>query len=306
MFDNYTPKAKKLISLDLGTPPPRPAPSAQTPAVAPKPEAKPAAAQVCVAQMATLEGAFAHFTGARRKFEEIVKNDLKPEILFYIVFPQQGLTHSLTTTDGLKTIVSIFTSKVMAEAYIAARKLGAVAAACPLENLPRQAEQWIASGINSYAPNACCRCTSLSIFPISELQSEDLFISTWRLDFANRRHFAEVYGRNTAAVLGTNMKQARVWLEGIRDHIDPANPYLHWTIAILAGVVGDMEANAASIKRLDAFGPPFTGKLQGTSFDPTVPGSQLSTMAEAALGLGVSLGYLDPAKMAQAPKQSKE
>ena len=142
------------------------------------------------------------------------------------------------------------------------------------------------------------------MYPIAELQSEDAFLSTWRIDLANRRQFAESYGRNAAAVIGSNAKQARVWLEGIRDHIDGGNPYLHWVIAILAGMTGDMEANAASIKRLDAFGPPFTGKLQGTSFDPTVKGSQFSTMAEAMLGLGVSLGYVDPSKMAQAPKQS--
>ncbi len=95
---------------------------------------------------------------------------------------------------------------------------------------------------------------------------------------------------------GTNAKQARAWLEGIRDHIDPGNPYLHWAIAVLAGLAGDMEANQASIKKLEAFGPAFTGKLQGTSFDPTVPGSQAGTMGEALLGLGLSLGYLDAAK----------
>ena len=143
------------------------------------------------------------------------------------------------------------------------------------------------------------------MFPISELQNEDIFLSTWRLDLANRRQFSETYGRNAAAVIGTNAKQARIWLEGMRDHLEPANPYLHWVIAVLAGMAGDMEANAASIKRLNAFGPPFTGKLQGVSFDPTVPGSQLRTMAEAMMGLGVSLGYLDPNKMGQAAKPPK-
>jgi hypothetical protein len=306
MFDNFNPKDKSLISLDLGNPAPRPAPSGPTPTPAAtpndKPEAKPSVIQMCVGQTLSLEGAFAHFTCARRKFEEMVRTSLKPEILFYIVFPQQGLSYSLTTPDGLKTIVPIFTSRPMAEAYITGRKMSAVAAACRLENLPTQAEQWITSGINSYGLNACCRCFALSFFPISELQSEDSFVLTWRLDLANRRQFAQIYGRNASSVLGTNAKQARIWLEGIRDHIDPANPYLHWVIAVLAGIAGDMEANTASINRLDAFGPPFTGKLQGTSFDPTVPGSQLSTMAEAMLGLGISLGYLDPSKMTQEPK----
>lgn len=306
MFGSFNPKDGKLTSLDLGTPPPRKAPAAPGPAPEAKVDVKPPAVPMCVAQTQTLEGTYAHFTGARRKFEDMVRTGVRPEILFYVVFPQQGLTHSLTTSDGLKTIVLIFSSKFMAAAYISAKKLGAVAAACRVENLFKQAEQWITSGINSYALNTCCRCVTLTVFPISELQSEDIFLSTWRLDLANRRQFAESYGRNAGAVVGKNAKQARVWLEGIRDHIDPANPYLHWVIAVLAGLAGDMEANAASIKRLDAFGPPFTGKLQGTSFDPTVQGSQLGTMSEALIGLGVSLGYLDPSKIVQEPSPPKE
>ncbi len=306
MFESLNPKEKSIISLDLGTPPTLPTPTKPTEAPAQKPEAKPAAVQMCVGQMQTLESAFLHFNGARRRFDDMVRTGLKPEVIFYVVFPQQGLSHSLTTADGLKTIVLTFTSKFMADAYIAAKKMGAVAAACRIENLPQQAEKWMSSGINCYALNACCKCAALSFFPISELTSEDLFLTTWRLDLANRRQFAESYGRNSAAVFGTNPKQARSWLEGIRDHIDPANPYLHWTIAILAGVAGDMEVNADSIKRLDGFGPPFAGKLQGTSFDPTVPGSQMSTMAEAAVGLGISLGYLDPSKMTQKPPQPNE
>ncbi|RXH57577.1 hypothetical protein [Granulicella sibirica] len=304
MFENFNQKDKKLTSLDLGNPPPRKTPPA--PAPDPKADAKPVAVQVCVAQTHTPEGAFVHFLGAHRKFEEMVRIGLKPEVLFYVVFPQQGLTHSITTADGLKTIVLIFTLKAMADAYISAKKLAAVAAACRVEDLSTQADLWMAAGINSYAFNMCSRCFSLTVFPISELQNEDIFLSTWRLDLANRRQFSETYGRNAAAVIGTNAKQARIWLEGMRDHLEPANPYLHWVIAVLAGMAGDMEANAASIKRLNAFGPPFTGKLQGTSFDPTVPGSQLSTMAEAMIGLGASLGYLDPNKMGQAAKLQKE
>lgn len=306
MFDSFNPKDKSLTSLDLGTPPPRKPAPAPPPKSEPAAAAKPPMAQVCVAQVQTLEGAYIHFAGARQKFEQMVKADLKPEILFYIVFPQQGLSHTLTTNDGLKTAVPLFTSKVMAEAYLSARKLPAVAAACRIENLPQQAEKWTTAGINSYALNICCKCLAMNMYPLAELESEDLFLSTWRLDLANRRQFAEVYGRNAAGAVSANPKQARIWLEGIRDHIDPANPYLHWVIAVLAGMAGDMEANSASIKRLDAFGPPFQGKLQGTSFDPTVPGSQLSTMAEGLLGLGVSLGYIDLSKMQQEPKPPKE
>ena len=303
MFDSFSHNEKKLTSLDLGNPPPRKTPPAPVPAA--KVEVKPPTAQPCVAQAQTPEGAFLHFAGARRKLEEMERTGLKPAALFYVVFPQQGFTYSITTPDGLKTVVPIFNGKPMADAYISARKLSAVAAACTLKSLSSQADQWMVSGINSYALNPCCRCFSLTIFPISQLQSEEIFLSSWRLDRANHRQFSESFGRNAAAVVGSNSKQARIWLEGLRDHLEAGNPYIHWVIAILAGMEGDMPANASSIKKLEAFGPPFTGKLQGVSFDPTVPGSQFSTMAEALMGLGVSLGYLDPSKMAQAGRPAQ-
>src|SRR5277367_1837602 len=100
MFESFNPKDNKLVSLDLGTPAPRRAPPAPAPVPEVKTEAKPQVPQVCVAFTLTLEGMFGYFTGAHSKFEDIVRSGQKPEVLFYIVFPQQGLTHSLTTSDG--------------------------------------------------------------------------------------------------------------------------------------------------------------------------------------------------------------
>lgn len=307
MFEGFKSNDDSLTKLDISSLPRHsvtPKPRADAAA---KPEAKAPVPQICVAQTLTLEGALQHFGGAQRKLGEMVRTGLRPELLFYIVFPQPGLTHSIPANNGTNTIVPIFNSKMMAEAYIAGKKIaGAVAAVCRAEKLAQQAEKWSASGINSFSLNACCRCFGMMVFPLSDLEAEDKFLTTWRVDLANRRQFAESYGRNASAVFATNRKQARIWLEGIRDHIDCANPYLHWMIALLAGLDGDMKANAASIKRLEAFGPQFVGKLQGTSFDFSEPGSQMSTFPEAVVGLGVSLGYLDPSKVKQEPRTSAD
>ena len=288
-----------LTSLDLRNVPPAP-PRAALPSAtqgSPKAAVQPSVNPPCVQMLMNLEAAYSHFSGAHRRLQEIVTADLKPEILFYLVFPQQGHCFSITTADGTKTILPVFTSRAMADSYIAARKIGAVAAACRIENLASQAEHWIAVGTNSYTLNMCCRCISLQVFPISDFQSEEVFLNTWRLDLANRRQFAEVYGRNASNAFASNPKQARNWLEGIRDHIDPANPYLHWMIALLAGISGDMEAKADSLKRAEAFGPTFAEKLRRTSTNLTEPGAQIASMSEAMLGLGISLGYLAPNKL---------
>jgi hypothetical protein len=46
--------------------------------------------------------------------------------------------------------------------------------------------------------------------------------------------------------------------------------------------------------------------LQPKSADATAEGLQIGSMSEAMPALGVSLGYLDPSKLPQAPKPAKE
>lgn len=306
MFDLFKPKSSQdhdsgITSLDLraAAPPADRSPAEPVSAPAPQPVPKPAQQLVpaCAQLAINLEGAQMYFTGAVLKLLQLQNTRAKPELLLYLVYPQQGHAFSVTTTDGARTILPLFTSKPMAHAYIAAKKIGAVPAACRLENLPALAEKWAAAGMNFYAFNLCCRCSSFVPNPIAELDSQESVINRWRVDFVHRRQFAELYGRNAYNAIGTNPKAARACFEAMRDHIDPANPYLHWIIALLAGMAGDMAANAASIARLEEFGPPFVGKLQGTSFDPAEAGSQMNTMPEAMTGLAASLSILDPRKM---------
>lgn len=311
MFGSFKPKSRKgddpgITTLDLRVPTPPVAQSPPKASAASAPQAVPKAAPqpvpACVALTFTLEGAQLYSNGLLLKIQELQKTEAKPELLYYLVYPQQGHTLSVTTSDGSRTILPLFTSRPMADAYIAAKKLGAVAAACRMEKLPAQSEKWAAAGMNFYAINMCCRCVNFGFQPIAELQSQEQVVNRWRNDTAQRRQFGETFGRNAYNAIGSNPKAARTWFEGMRDHIDPANPYLHWVIAVLAGMAGDMDANATSIKRLEEFGPPFIGKLQGTSFDPAQPGSQLSTMPEAMAGLAISLGILDASKLEKKPE----
>jgi hypothetical protein len=109
----------------------------------------------------------------------------------------------------------------------------------------------------------------------------------------------------TQAKLGKNNKMARASLEYLRDHFDAGNPYVHWMIAVLAGMDGDMKANAESIAQMEQFGPPFVGKLQGTSFDMS-PGSQFATFPEAMMGLLLSYKCMNVEKLAQKPATPPE
>jgi hypothetical protein len=308
VFDRFKPFAKKektseLTSLDLCTgPTPQPQSGANA-ASERQPDAKPAqeaqsstpppSIPSCLQVAIDPERTLVLGKDFRRRSEEWMKSGQWPQVVPYLVFPQQGHTLTVSTNDGKKTIVPIFGSTWIAKAYLAAKGIQAVIAACRLYALADQAEKWIAAGINCYALNPCFRCGSSILYPVAELQSEEQFLQTWSFDAITRRLFAEIIVRQCQNQFASNPKGVRDSLERVRDHLDCGMPYLHWGIALLAGMAGDMQANAVAIQRLEEFGPDFVGKLKGDSFHFGEPGSQMATMPEAMMGLLASYGILN-------------
>jgi hypothetical protein len=298
MFDRFKPKPGKdesdLTSLDLRADAP-PALKPGAPSNSPPAPAQNAAAPVvpCPQLGINLEASLTFYKEIRRRYEDFLKSEAKLEFVFYLVYPQQGHTLSVSSPDGKKTILFLFTSNMMADAYLAPRNLKVVTAGCRIEALAEQAEKWIASGINFYGLNPCSRCANAAIYPIGDLQSEEKFRECWALDAVNRRFFAETLLRIWQNQFAKDIPGYRRALDGLRDHIDPGNPYLHMLIAGLAGMQGDKPVMLAAIKRLDQFGPPFTGKLTENSIEPTKPETWTQPVSEGTTGLLASYGLLN-------------
>lgn len=295
MFDRFKSKADSgLTSLDLRPEvPPSPRPPAQPKAQPSQAQAPPAAPPPgpCVQVSLGLEHNFNFYKDLRRRHEQFVAAGSKLEVVFYLVLPQQGHTLTVSTPDGKSTILYLFTSQIMADGYLAKRKLGAVAAGCRVSSLAEQVEKWEVLGINRYGLNACAKCANAAVGPLSDLQSEQKFYDCWSLDTVNRRLFAET----TLRFWQQNMANPgyRKALEGIRDHVDPSCPYLHMLIATMAGMQGDKEAAASAIKVLDRFGPPFTGKLNAETIEPGNVETWSNILSEATLGLYGTYGILN-------------
>lgn len=299
MFDRFKSKADKsedssLTSLGLRSDAP---PSVAKPGAAPNPpgeQAKPTPPAVnCPRLILSAEDALNYHKEIRKRHDAFVQGGSKPDFIFYLVFPQQGHSYSVSTADGTKTILLLFSSTIMANAYIEARNLKAVAAACRFESIPQQAEKWLVSGINFYALNPCVKCSNAGIFPSSDLQSSEVFREAWGLDAVNRRYYGEILLRLWNQSVSANPAASRKTLEGFRDHIDPCTPYLYLMLAALAGMAGDRPAVAEAIKRLDRFGPPFTGKLKEDSIVPGQVETWSGTVSEAWIGLLASYGILN-------------
>ncbi|MBV8671817.1 MAG: hypothetical protein JOZ33_00160 [Acidobacteriaceae bacterium] len=282
----------ELTSLNLSSDPvPQPQTSKES-SPAPPQGPKPTLVPPCLQLAFTPEVVLFICRDFQRQFDEWVKKNPKPQVIFYLVLPQQGHPVSISSNDGSKTTLLLFGSTWMANAFAASRGLKAVTAGCRLESLPQQAEKWIAAGINSFALNPCPKCGNAPIYPVAELQSEEQFLRSFGQDAVNRRIYGGIIVRNCQARL-SDQKFVRNNLERLRDHLDYGNPYVHWMIAAFAGMAGDKEASNAAIDQLEQFGPPFIGKIKRDPSDPMEPGSPVRSVAEGIVGLLASYGILN-------------
>src|ERR1700728_2676978 len=148
VFDRFKPFEKKgensvLTSLNLRREPASQPQSDANTASEPQPGAKPAQEAhsgtppapipSCLQIAINPEGTLALGKDFRRRSDEWMKSGQRPQVVLYLVFPQQGHTLTDSTKDGKKTIVPLFGSRWIAKAYLAAKGIQAVIAACRLD-----------------------------------------------------------------------------------------------------------------------------------------------------------------------------
>ena len=272
-----------LTSLNL-TPPPIPKKASVEPA-------KVAAPRHCNIINLNPEGQKAFAAEFKRRYEVWLETGIRPLLLFFGVLPQQGQSITGATQDGKFTIVFLFDTPIAAKAFLGEKQPAATIAGLPLRSLIQQAEKWANAGVNAFAVNPCPICGPRNIYPAKHFDSLEGFMKVWGNETVMRQFRSSLLAQQAHGSLGKDNKATRTLLEYLWKHFDASNPYVVWTLAVFAGMDGDMTANASYIKKLEEFGPPFIGKLHGTSFDMS-PGSQLATLPEALMGLLLSYGLL--------------
>jgi len=286
-----------LTSLDLQTPGPSPRPLDVPAAARTAPPAIPNCRNMYFKDEAHKASVAAEL---QRQLQEWKERGQMPINLFYGVLPQQGLPVTKSTQDGKHTIIYLFDTPFAAQHVWRDWQPKPEIAGCRVGSVPMLAEKWISGGINAFSMSACGLCGPRNVFSGQSLLSIDKFTQCMGVEIVQRVFRARAQVLHAQKQAGPNPKGARASLEFLRDHLDVSNPYVHWMIAILAGMGGDMKANAESIATMEQFGPHFVGKLQGTSFDMS-PGSQFATFPEAMMGLLMSYGLL---KLQQNPPAS--
>jgi hypothetical protein len=145
--------------------------------------------------------------------------------------------------------------------------------------------------------DVCPRCGNGVAIPIKEKElSEKQLLSTWAIRMTTRNYMAQKLisaylkpSSDNSQTTGSR-KEKRKLLEELRDHVDCGVPYVHWLIAIEAGIDRDEEVLQESIRRLEEFGQHFKGKVVTSD----VPEEWGKSLGEAHLGLLGSFEMLKP------------
>lgn len=229
-----------------------------------------------------------------RRAKKMLDAGMRPQALYLAVAGPNQLI-SLRNTNPDRNILLIFTSGHAAMDYLRTRKIAGGVHMFPFQSLSAYVEQWKEMQVDSIVLDLCPRCPHYIPMPIDRV-TEEQFRVFWAVHRATRifqaQRLIRTYLNNAGKRPFPEMRSA---LETLRDHIDYGVPYVHWLIALHAGTEGDHEAQIASIRNLEAFGPEFVGKVPTNETSPTEKWEKwTNSLAEAQAGLLAAFEMLPP------------
>jgi hypothetical protein len=237
-----------------------------------------------------------------RRAKVMMEAEKRPQSLSLAI---DGATNGMVTfrtTNPDRTAMLIFTSGHTAMDYLKTSNISGDVHMFPFESLHTYIDLWRKAKVDTFVFDRCPRCPDFVSLPIND-NTEGQFLTLWTLhratrDFQSERRIrAYLNSSNASKKAGgapaDTLREMRNHLETLRDHINYSIPYVHWLIAILAGVQGDHEAQADSIRNLEAFGPSFIGKVPPDK--PFVLETSAKSQSEALVGLLATFGMLPPA-----------
>ena len=227
-----------------------------------------------------------------RLVTQLLEADKFPDA-FYFAFDTGGAVIIMATPNPPHKSILLFSSPFSALDYLRANKFAGKVVGFKTDSLPALAEQWRNAGIDSFIVNRCPRCSSINILsPKDQLITREQLFLGWATQWALRNVRGEDLVRQYQAHSGNDMvAKKRATLEYLRDHVDYSIPYVHWIIALLAGMQGDENVRLTAAAKLEEFGQEFIGKTT-----PAKEKEDLETWGrsavEAELGLRASFGML--------------
>jgi hypothetical protein len=297
-------KPEEMTRLNLESPTPvEPArPADANPATATPAAAKPIAEQLQEAQ--ARQEAFNKSPAAdaaRRMADAILQSGNLPKAVYFARYQNSEIPVGLLSPDRTKGVVFLFSSPVLALHFLRNSKQPFDLCQLDLDDMEATARAWKALTFNSYIFDPSPEKTNAPLLDMRDgIIHKEVVLRSWAATRVTRNAIADAWrveylnGGKTGATNPETLRKQRELLEHLRDMGAYDVPFVHWVIAIIAGLQGDEAARLAATKTLEEFGPSFVGKTE-----PRSAGGDIKQWADS---MGVAyLGLLAEFGMAKGP-----
>lgn len=234
----------------------------------------------------------------QRLRKEILESGQLPELICFLREREKHTPIGMLIKEPLRKALLLFTSPVLAHFFIQTKQLPLEVVGIKLEEIASQAEHWRAHGFDAFIMNPSPKAATFNILNAeNNLISRDKFVFAWANNRAVRNWQAQVmlvdfYTKTNCTPGSPEMLQKqRESLEFLRDNGCFDVPFVHWMLALIAGMQGDEPGRLAATATLESFGPAFVGKTVRLEGEVGMK-AWANSMATADTGLMAEFGIL--------------
>ena len=289
MFDFLKPKSqsRELTSLKLEAPAKPASDTVPTPS---------AAADYMQMHAALKDSAMA--VEVKRRTKELLDSGQRPELICFLREREKHNPIALLVGEPPRKALLVFTSPFLAKFYIETKQLPFELVVVKLDEVTAAAEDWRKRRFDAFIMDLSPKAPVFNAVSAEDtLTTRELLVRTWAAQRTarnwqaqNRLH--EFYGKKNSNPGSPEMlKKQRAVLELLRDYGSFDVPFVHWMIALIAGMQGDEPGRLAATATLESFGPAFVGRTERREGEE---GSKewANSLAIAHLGLISEFGML--------------
>jgi hypothetical protein len=220
-----------------------------------------------------------------------------PESIFWLRDARTGGSLSLFQKEPAQKTIFLFSSAILAHFFVQEKKLPVEVVGCRFEELEASALEWRKVGFDSFLLDLSPKAQHFTVVKTNtELISGEQLAYTWCVtrsirDLQAQARLAQFYGSGHLPVNPETLQKQRAVLETLRDCGSYDVPFVHWMIALIAGMQGDEQARQASTEVLERFGPDFVGRTVRPACKEELTGWG-NSMGLAVVGLLAEYGIL--------------
>jgi hypothetical protein len=237
----------------------------------------------------------------QRCAEELMESNGHPDAMFYATRTGQCSPLGFVSPDKTKGMALIFTSRVLAYQLFQEKAFTSGNGAFEvrqfrLDEMEELARSWKSQGFSAFTLNMTAKKAAPVVIEARDgVITKELLLKAWAANRVSCSVLAEAWRAEYVGpwaeelCFKEKLKRQRTALENLRDMGAGDVPFVHWQLALVAGMQGDEPGRLAATAVLETFGPDFAGKTAPSVEDPK---GWAESMSIATLGLMTEFGML--------------